>query len=155
LRFTTVRKSGCDSAFPRISIRRLCQALCSIKPALFNSLLEARHLKALMVLLSWARSSEKYDDWFLVWADELLTINIGEEDGMELLFPLLQAWVRTCVPDEAPVFTQFAAITAITDPPHGYDIRFCKEMVPVVQAFHAYIYRDPNRDPLIPVLKFT
>jgi len=69
--------------------------------------LKSRHLKALVILLSWACSSEKYEDWFLVSEDELLTINIGGEDGMQLLFPLLTTWVRTCVPDEAPLFTQF------------------------------------------------
>jgi len=117
--------------------------------------LESSHLKALMLLLSWGRSPEKYDDWFVVSDEELLTINLGEEDGMQLLFTLLPAWVRTCVPDEAPLFTQFATITAINEPWHHYSIRFSNEMVPVVKAFHAYIYRNRNRDPLTPVLKFT
>ena len=115
--------------------------------------LEFRHLKALMVLLSWARSPQKLGDWFLVSEHEFFEITIGEDDGTDLLFPLLRSWVRTCRPDEAPVVSQFAAIAVIEGPQcPEYDIRFCGEMVPVLQAFYEDIYRDHDLHPNTPFL---
>lgn len=109
-----------------------------------------------MVLLSWSRSPERFDDSILVSAHELYSITIGEEDGMELLFPLLRSWVQTSRPEEAPVVSQFAAIAVLkAEPCYEYDIRFCDEMVPVLQAIYADIFRDHGLHPNTPVLKFT
>jgi hypothetical protein len=115
--------------------------------------LEFKHLKALMILLSWARSPEKLGDWFLVSADEFTHIIIGEEDGIDLLFPLLRSWVRTSRPDEAPEVSQFAAIVVIDVPQcPEYEIGFCGNMVPVLQSIYADIYRDHGLHPNTPVL---
>ena len=115
--------------------------------------LEFRNLKALMVLLSWARSPEKLEDWLLFSKDEFFQITIGEEDGMELLFPLLRSWVRTCPTHEGSVVSQFAAIAVLEVPRcPEYAIRFCNEMIPVLQAMRADIYRDHHLHPNTPVL---
>ena len=109
-----------------------------------------------MILLSWARSPEKFDDSFLESADDLYSITIGDEDGMELLFPLLRSWVRTCRAEEAPVVSQFATIAVIEVPQClEYDIRFCSGMVPVLKAIYADIFRDQGLHPNTPVLNFT
>ena len=115
-----------------------------------------RHLKALLVLLSWARSPERFDDWFLVSEEQFYHITIGAKDGKELLIPLLRSWVRTSRHDDVPAVSQFAAIAVLKTPPGDeYNIRFCDEMVPVLQAFYAEIYRDHGLHPNTPVLKFT
>ena len=115
--------------------------------------LEFKHLKALVILLSWARSPESLGDWFLVSRDEFFQITIGEEDGMELLIPLLRSWVRTCPTDEGSVVSQFAAIAVLEVPRcPEYSIRFCNEMIPVLKSIYADIYRDHGLYPNTPVL---
>lgn len=115
--------------------------------------LEFKHLKALMILLSSACSSESLEDWFLVSQDEFLQITIGEEDGLELLVPLLRSWVRTSPTDEGSVVSQFAtiAVLEVLRCPE-YAINFCREMVPVLQSFHSDIHRDHDLHPNTPVL---